>query len=130
MSKCIYVQHSHVRKQIYSVGIVCNRCTIDDPQGMQLMAKRLFPDDKLCCVRPVQAVNAVRPRDTILHPQIILLVFATPKKSCRRHYLFGNGLKDSNHILISAYKISQPERRSRLDYTTSWKRDSYPMPDR
>ena len=57
----------HVSEQIDCICIVIDRCIADDSQGMQLVAKSSFTDNKLSGVSSVETVDTVGPCDSVLH---------------------------------------------------------------
>ena len=54
-------------EQIDCICIVIDRCIADDSQGMQLVAKSSFTDNKLSGVSSVETVDTVGPCDSVLH---------------------------------------------------------------
>ena len=54
-------------EQIDCICIVIDRRIADDTQGMQLMTKSSFTDNKLSGVSSVETVDTISPCDSILH---------------------------------------------------------------
>ena len=65
------------------------------------MPKRSFTDHKLSRVGSVQTVDAIRPRDSILHFQVFGLSATITKESRSRHYIFCDWFERTYNVLVS-----------------------------
>src|SRR5687768_7498252 len=56
----------HMCEEVDSIRVVLDRSVLQNAKCVKLMTKSTLANDKLCCVRPVEAVDTVRPSHAVL----------------------------------------------------------------
>jgi hypothetical protein len=95
-----------VRKRINGIRVVFDRVSGQHAQSVQLMAESLFANDELGCIRPIEAVDAVRPCYSILHFWGIGLVVSVLEEPRLLQYVVGDLFENSYHVLSAPVDVS------------------------
>ena len=91
----------HLGQHVDGVGVKRKVRRVDDTQGIQLMTKGTLPEDKLGCIRPVEAIYAVGTTDAVLdgHRGAPLVVFVVATKLVVSQYPKGE-VEDSLGLVM------------------------------